>query len=56
MLLRMPIDDRLHTPAFVCCWRGALQMFTMLMGDHVAPRKEFINTHAKTLALDDLDF
>eukprot|EP00611_Tribonema_gayanum_P020945 TRINITY_DN3923_c0_g1_i4.p1 TRINITY_DN3923_c0_g1~~TRINITY_DN3923_c0_g1_i4.p1 ORF type:complete len:559 (-),score=251.87 TRINITY_DN3923_c0_g1_i4:225-1901(-) len=32
------------------------KMFTMLMGDHVAPRKEFINTHAKSLVLDDLDF
>ncbi|MEK7073787.1 MAG: DNA topoisomerase IV subunit B, partial [Patescibacteria group bacterium] len=28
------------------------QVFTMLMGDEVPPRKRFIQTHAKTATLD----
>lgn len=32
------------------------RMFSALMGDNVAPRKEFINQHADNLKLDDLDF
>jgi DNA gyrase subunit B len=31
------------------------RMFTVLMGDRVAPRREFIETHAPKLNLDDLD-
>jgi DNA gyrase/topoisomerase IV subunit B len=31
-------------------------MFSMLMGDLVAPRKEFINSNAASLQLNDLDF
>jgi DNA gyrase subunit B len=31
---------------------GADKMFTMLMGEEVAPRKKFIQTHAKTATLD----
>lgn len=32
------------------------RIFSVLMGDNVAPRKEFINQHANNLKLDDLDF
>ena len=31
-------------------------IFSVLMGDNVDPRKEFINEHANNLKLDDLDF
>ncbi|MEL6931440.1 MAG: toprim domain-containing protein, partial [Cyanobacteria bacterium J06600_6] len=31
------------------------RIFTVLMGDRVAPRREFIETHAPKLNLDDLD-
>lgn len=32
------------------------RIFSVLMGDNVVPRKEFINEHANNLKLDDLDF
>ncbi|CAM9371128.1 unnamed protein product [Chrysoparadoxa australica] len=32
------------------------KMFSVLMGDNVAPRKEFINQNAESLSLSDLDF
>lgn len=32
------------------------QMFTVLMGNGVAPRREFIEAHAASLSLDDIDF
>jgi len=32
------------------------RIFSVLMGDNVGPRKEFINEHANNLKLDDLDF
>mmetsp|Transcript_14304 Transcript_14304/g.18680 ORF Transcript_14304/g.18680 Transcript_14304/m.18680 type:complete len:754 (-) Transcript_14304:248-2509(-) len=32
------------------------KMFTVLMGDAVAPRKEFISSHAQQLQFEDLDF
>lgn len=32
------------------------QMFSMLMGSGVAPRREFIEAHASTLSLRDIDF
>ncbi|CDF33270.1 unnamed protein product [Chondrus crispus] len=32
------------------------QVFTVLMGDKVAPRREFIEAHAASLSLDDIDF
>eukprot|EP00178_Gracilaria_changii_P019966 TRINITY_DN579_c0_g1_i1.p1 TRINITY_DN579_c0_g1~~TRINITY_DN579_c0_g1_i1.p1 ORF type:complete len:692 (+),score=88.37 TRINITY_DN579_c0_g1_i1:2718-4793(+) len=31
-------------------------VFTVLMGDKVAPRREFIESHAASLALEDIDF
>lgn len=31
-------------------------IFSVLMGDNVMPRKEYINDHASILQLDDLDF
>eukprot|EP00752_Nemacystus_decipiens_P008038 g7183.t1 len=35
---------------------AADRIFSVLMGDNVGPRKEFINEHANNLKLDDLDF
>lgn len=32
------------------------QVFTVLMGDKVAPRRDFIESHAASLSLDDIDF
>ena len=32
------------------------KLFTMLMGDNVTPRKEFITNNAEHLSLADLDF
>lgn len=32
------------------------QIFTVLMGDKVAPRRDFIEAHAASLSLDDIDF
>ena len=34
---------------------GADRMFTVLMGDAVLPRKEFIYKHAERLDLSDID-
>jgi DNA gyrase subunit B len=31
------------------------QTLSILMGDAVAPRKQFISSHAKSLRVDDLD-
>ncbi len=30
--------------------------FSILMGDHVAPRREFIDSHSPAMQLEDLDF
>lgn len=32
------------------------QVFTILMGDKVSPRRDFIEAHAASLSLDDIDF
>ena len=32
------------------------KMFSVLMGDNVVPRKEFITSNAEYLKLEDLDF
>lgn len=32
------------------------RMFGVLMGDVVAPRKDFIMTHAEDMSLSDLDY
>jgi DNA gyrase subunit B len=42
VLLQVTVDDA----------EGADQVFTMLMGDEVPPRKRFIQTHAKQAILD----
>ena len=34
------------------CVEGEDEVFTMLMGDEVPPRKRFIQTHAKLATLD----
>jgi DNA gyrase subunit B len=43
-LLRVQLDDAV----------GAEHLFTLLMGEHVEPRREFIETHA--LDVKNLDF
>ena len=44
-MLKVTVDD--------CA--AADSMLSILMGDAVAPRKDFISTHAENLKLDDLD-
>lgn len=45
-LKRVEIDDAIL----------ADQVFTVLMGDRVAPRREFIEAHAASVSLDEIDF
>jgi DNA gyrase subunit B len=45
-LRRLTVDDA----------EGAAQVFELLMGSDVAPRKEFITAGSSALDLDDLDF
>lgn len=48
---------RCFVRALVCSTYHSLNsIFSVLMGDNVGPRKEFINEHANNLKLDDLDF
>ena len=44
-----------HTKVTVEDAAGADRMFSVLMGDSVAPRKEFISTHAQSMQLGDTD-
>ncbi len=45
-------DNRIMRQVIIADMASADQVFTMLMGDEVAPRKRFIQTHAKSATLD----
>jgi DNA gyrase subunit B len=45
-------ENRIMRQVAVADTANADQVFTMLMGDEVAPRKRFIQTHAKSATLD----
>lgn len=46
ILLQVSIEDA----------QEADKMFSMLMGDDVVPRKDFIMTHAEDMSISDLDY
>ena len=45
-------ENRIMRQVTIADSANADQVFTMLMGDEVAPRKRFIQTHAKSATLD----
>jgi DNA gyrase subunit B len=45
-------ENRIMRQVTIADTANADQVFTMLMGDEVAPRKRFIQTHAKSATLD----
>jgi len=45
-------ENRIMRQVMVADAAAADQVFTMLMGDEVPPRKRFIQTHAKSATLD----